>query len=209
MLSLADVLTDAISAQFPKLVSSPDSTQCCVSAEKGEQLRLEMRRLWEDNVIWTRVVIIDASAQLGDLQVAVQRLLRNLTEIGNLLRPFAGNLVSDQLIAALRDSQSIAMEMFNAARANDTAKLTDAKNRWLASVDAVLVVLGQMNPGLANTELRNLIRSNLDKTFSEAVSYFGGNYNQSIADYDAVILGVLRMADILSQGIVTQFPQKM
>jgi hypothetical protein len=48
----------------------------------------------------------------------------------------------------------------------------------------------------------------LDLTLDEAAHQLGGDYVQSIADYDAVHLAILEMSDYLSQGIIDQFPNQ-
>jgi len=36
----------------------------------------------------------------------------------------------------------------------------------------------------------------------------GGKFDQDIKDYDAIVDHILKMADILSSGIIAQFPAK-
>ncbi len=51
------------------------------------------------------------------------------------------------------------------------------------------------------------MKTHLDLTLQEAVDYLGGNYAASVADYENVHLQILGMADMLSKGIILQFPQ--
>jgi hypothetical protein len=53
-------------------------------------LRMDMRKLWEDHITWTRIFIISAVADLPDKDAATQRLLRNQVDIGNAIKPFYG-----------------------------------------------------------------------------------------------------------------------
>lgn len=47
-----------------------------------------MRKLWDDHITWTRVVIMDFAAGLPDLSFAEKRLLRNQTDIGDAIKPY-------------------------------------------------------------------------------------------------------------------------
>src|SRR5215211_2147607 len=49
-----------------------------------------MRKLWEDHITWTRLVIIGVFQDLPDLNESTQRLLQNQVDIGNAIKPFYG-----------------------------------------------------------------------------------------------------------------------
>src|SRR5687767_11226478 len=46
-----------------------------------DHFRSEMRKLWEDHVTWTRLVIISVAGDLPDLGATVDRLMRNQDDI--------------------------------------------------------------------------------------------------------------------------------
>jgi hypothetical protein len=52
------------------------------------------------------------------------------------------------------------------------------------------------------------MREHLDLTLTEAVDQLEGRYAESVAGYDKVHDAMLRMADMLSNGIISQFPEK-
>jgi len=52
-------------------------------------LRLGMRKLWEDHIVYTRNYIISALAGLGDADAVAQRLLKNQDDIGDAIKPFS------------------------------------------------------------------------------------------------------------------------
>ncbi len=142
ILDMADALTDAIAAQFPHKVSA---------ATPDEGPHVAIRALWEDHVMWTRVVIIDAIAHgdqcastLPDLDVALARLLRNQEDIGNALRPVIGDANADQLIALLEGHINIAAELVLAAKAHDAAHVRDAASRWYANAEQIAQLLAAM-----------------------------------------------------------------
>ena len=53
-----------------------------------------------------------------------------------------------------------------------------------------------------------MMKEHLDLTLAEAVDRLPGNFAADIADCDRVHLAILTMADMLSSGIVAQFPEK-
>src|SRR5215203_6838789 len=69
---------------------------------KGMVLHDAMRKLWEDHIIWTRVFIVSAAADLPDKAVATDRLFQNQVDIGNAIKPYYGNAAGDKLITLLK-----------------------------------------------------------------------------------------------------------
>jgi hypothetical protein len=48
----------------------------------------------------------------------------------------------------------------------------------------------------------------LELTTAEVVARLGANWDEDVAAYDAVHEHILHMADLLSDGIVAQFPKR-
>ncbi len=168
-----------------------------------------MRKLWEDHITWTRLVIIGVFEELPDLNPSVQRLLQNQVDIGNAVKPFYGEAAGDQLTALLTDHILIAAEILQAAKNGDTAALEDASERWYSNADDIAAFLNAANPDhWPFEEMQMMMREHLDPTLEEAVAYLNGDYEASIAAYDRIHLQALEMADMLSDGIIQQFPHR-
>jgi hypothetical protein len=96
-----------------------------------------------------------------------------------------------------------------AARAGDQAKLTDAQARWSRNGDDIAAVLNSVNPrfwklGALKAELRTHLRLTTD----EVVARLQGNWAADVAAYDRIHDHALHLADLLSSGVVRQFPQR-
>ena len=168
-----------------------------------------MRKLWEDHITWTRLVIVSLANDLPDTQPTVDRLLQNQVDIGDAIKPFYGEAAGDQLTALLKDHILIAAEIILAAKAGDTVAQNDAIARWYANADAIAEFLHSANPeNWPLDEMKAMMREHLDLTLQEAVAYLTGDHTGSIATYDQIHLQALAMADMLSDGIIRQFPNK-
>ena len=169
-----------------------------------------MRRLWEDHITWTRMFIVSAATEPGnlpDLGPTVDRLLANQTDIGNAIKPFYGNAAGDQLTALLRAHILTAAELVADAKAGDSAAVADASSRWYANADEIATFLSSANPASwPLADMKVMMKSHLDLTLKEAVARLEGRYADDIAAYDEVHAEILSMADMLSDGIVHQFP---
>ena len=179
------------------------------SAQSRSAFHDAMRKLWEDHVTWTRLYIVSAAAGLPDNKVTTDRLLQNQTDIGNAVAPFYGRAAGDKLTALLRTHILTAAELVTAAKAGDNAKMGDAKTRWYANANEIAAFLHGANPKkwpLAT--LQSAMKTHLDQTLNEATHRLHGDYAADARDYDAIVDHILAMADILSDGITSQFPSK-
>jgi hypothetical protein len=171
--------------------------------------RNAMRKLWEDHITWTRVFIIDAAADLPDKDAATQRLLQNQVDIGNAIKPYYGAAAGDKLTALLKEHITTAAEVVAAAKANDTAKMQDANKRWFANADAIAAFLSTANPkNWPSGEMTKMMHDHLNLTTNEVQARLKGDWPADIAAYDKVHEQILGMADMLSAGIINQFPKQ-
>ena len=168
-----------------------------------------MRRLWEDHIIWTRVFIISAAADLPDKAAATERLLQNQTDIGNAIKPYYGDAAGDKLTTLLKEHITTAAEIVTAAKAGDKAKQDDATKRWLANADQIADFLSNANPkNWPQEEMRKMMRDHLNLTTEEVVARLQKNWAADIAAFDKVHEQILHMADMLTAGIVKQHAEK-
>jgi hypothetical protein len=168
-----------------------------------------MRRLWVDHVTWTRLFIVSFAADVPDLQATTDRLLQNQVDIGNAVKPFYGEAAGDQLTALLTQHILTAADLLAAAKVGDTTAFDQAKTEWYANASQIATFLHDANPkNWPLDDLRSMMKTHLDLTLQEASDQLGGNYAASVAVYDDVETEILGMADMLSKGIIDQFPRK-
>jgi hypothetical protein len=177
--------------------------------QKQLVLRNEMRRLWEDHITWTRLAIISLTTDSPDTQATVGRLLQNQTDIGNAVKPFYGNAAGNELTKQLRTHILIAADVIAAAKAGDAAKLADAQARWAKNGDDIAAVLNRVNP--RNWKLAAMkaeLRTHLKLTTDEAVARLQRNWSADVAAYEKIHRHALHLSDVLSAGVIKQFPRR-
>jgi hypothetical protein len=173
-------------------------------------LRSDMRKLWEDHVVWTRLFIISALADLPDKQATTDRLLKNQVDIGNAIKPFYGDAAGNKLSALLKDHILIAADIVTDAKGNQTAKLEADKKRWVANADEIAMFLSNANPkNWPAADMKSMMREHLDVTTTELMARLNKNWAADVAAYEKVHEQILHMADMLTDGIAKQFPEKV
>lgn len=168
--------------------------------------RAAMRVLWEDHIVWTRMVIVDVIAGTPDTNAALTRLLNNQTDIGNAIKPFYGEAAGERLTSLLRDHILIAGRLLTTAKTGDATGFATAKADWYANADDIARFLASANSRWPLADLQEAMKTHLDTTLDEAVARLTGDWNADVAAYDRVHIHILHMADLLSDGIIAQFP---
>ena len=168
-----------------------------------------MRQLWEDHITWTRLYIVSAAAGLPDVTPTAERLLTNQRDIGDAIKPFYGDAAGAGLTALLRGHILTAAKLIGAAKSGDTAAVSSATAAWYANADSIATFLSFANPRQwPVATLRAAMKMHLDLTLQEATARLHGDWAADIAAYDAVHRHILQMADVLSDGIIKQFPSR-
>ena len=173
-----------------------------------------MRKLWEDHITYTRNVIISFELNdptpadvLPDLSTVVGRLLQNQVDIGNAIKPYYGEDAGNQLTALLKEHITGAAQVLTALKTNDEAGLQAAIAAWYANAHEIAVFLNSLNPRQWSlADMDQMMKDHLDATTAEAVARHQGDWQADVAAYDKVHEQILGMADMLSDGIIAQFP---
>jgi hypothetical protein len=193
---------------------APPAEAAKADGSKGERAAFhdEMRKLWEDHIVWTRQYIVSAATlgdDLPDIVPTADRLLANQDDIGDAFRPFYGDEVGDAVTSLLRDHILGAATLITAAKADDTDATEAARKAWYANADDIAAALSGLNPDAWEIDhMQAMMRVHLDRTLDEALARLQGRYADDIAAYEAVHADILEMADMLSDGIIEQFPGK-
>jgi hypothetical protein len=178
-------------------------------SQKELAFRSEMRRLWEDHITWTRLAIISLTTSSPDTDATVGRLLQNQTDIGNAIKPFYGRAAGNELTRLLRDHITIAAELVVAAKAGDQAATADAQARWQANADEIATFLNGANPRFWKLRaMKKMLADHLNLTTQEVLARLEARWADDVAIFDEIHHQALHMADMLSDGIVGQFPRR-
>ncbi|HYV27647.1 MAG TPA: hypothetical protein VFA77_08955 [Candidatus Eisenbacteria bacterium] len=184
-------------------------TETVLATSATTDFRNAVRKLWEDHVTWTRLYIVSAVAELPDKDATARRLLQNQADIGNAIKSFYGDAAGDKLTALLKDHILIAAEVIEGAKAGDTDRKDGATKRWYANADDIASFLTGANPrNWPLAEMRSMMHEHLDVTTGEVVARLKKDWTADISAYEKVHEQILKMADMLSSGIIEQFPAR-
>jgi len=146
---------------------------------------------------------------LPDLGTVVDRLFQNQVDIGDAIKPYYGTDAGNQLTTLLQEHITGAAAVLTALKTNDQAGLEAALDAWYANAHEIAVFLHNANPrNWPLAEMDQMMREHLDTTTAEAVARHQADWSADVPAYDRVHEVILEMADMLSDGIIAQFPDR-
>jgi hypothetical protein len=205
LIGLMVTLMVGISSAEPMKGKATGTTICNKSVI---DLRMSMRKLWEDHITYTRNYIISALSDLPDTGKIAERLLKNQDDIGEAIKPFYGNEAGNKLAGLLRDHIMVATEVVTAAKKGTQEEFLTANKKWEANAEEIAAFLSGANPNWPKQEMINSLYKHLTVTTGEVVSRLKKDWDGDISYYDKGHDHILMMADTLTNGIVKQFPGK-
>jgi len=163
------------------------------------------RKLWEDHIWWTRMVIIGIFDDLAGTGNYTERLIQNYEDMEDALMPFyeddakkLGDLIQKHLLIA-------AQILVEAKAGHDITALSDT---WYANANDIAMTMNDLNSKYwPLDEAKAMWKMHLDLTLEEAVKHLQKDWKGDVEAFDKVHLAALEMADFFSNGIIRQFPQ--
>jgi hypothetical protein len=178
------------------------------SMDAGCSLRVSLRRLWADHVIWTRQYIVAFAGGTPDAGAAANRLLKNQEHIGNAIVPFYGQAAGTQLTDLLKQHILIAVDLLNAAKAGDDAEFQRQDQKWSRNAEDIATFLSGANPHWPKADVLDLLSVHLKLTKDEAVARLTGKWDDDVVAFDDIFTEILTVSDTLAEGIMSQFPER-
>jgi len=96
-----------------------------------------MRKLWEDHIMYTRMVVVEIVANTTN-DATVARLLRNQDDIGNAIKPYYGDAAGNKLADLLKQHELLAGGVINAAKTGNSTAFDAAISSGLQTLIKLL-----------------------------------------------------------------------
>ena len=186
----ADMKTPA-GSEMRKQMSQ--NTTCIMPSE--ENLRLALRTLWNEHIVWTRLAIMSLASSQDDKDPVLNRLLKNYGDMANGLKLFYGNENGDNYGNLIKEHLLIAAELVEAAKAGNATAVTDADKRWHENADKIATFENTINPNLKLQDRKDMWDNHLNLTKTEAVAILTKDYPTSISTFDMIEQQAIMMAD--------------
>jgi hypothetical protein len=184
-------------------------TAATATSAEAVALHDEMRTLWEAHGAWTHMVIVSFAGDLPNLAAGEQVLLQNQVDIGNAVKPYYGTAAGDDLTRLLKAHILGAVAVLVAAKSGEKSKLAQAETEWFANGREIADFLHAADPRfLSRSAARRMMNIHLTQVIQQGVDELTGNYLADARAFAPYIRHILDMADMISSGIISQFPAR-
>lgn len=204
-LALVFSMTTAVISVQAKVGEEKESA--CLSP-KMVQLKGDMQKVWIDHTIWTRSYIVSAISNRQDQKDVLDRLLRNQQDIGDVIKPYYGEAAGNKLADVLREHILIAGKIVAAAKAGNQADVKKLEEDWHRNADDIAKFLSTANPNWQFKAMQDMLYTHLQLITEIVLDCLKGDWKADIAATDKNEIHMIHFANILTEGIVKQFPGK-
>ncbi len=172
------------------------------------ELNRNLRALWEQHVFWTRLTVNSIVDGLADVKPTTERLLRNPDDFAAAMAPLYGGAIAAAFAKLLRAHLTIAAELTTNLKNGNAQAAASDKKRWYANADQIADFLSKINPYWSKEQWQQMLYEHLGLLTEEVASRIARDYTRNIALADPIQAQALEMADIMTSGIVKQFPMQ-
>ena len=122
--------------------------------------------------------------------------------------PFYGEEAGHALTDLLKQHITIAVELIEAAKSGDKDKFAHADKQWDQNAAEIASFLSKANPNWPEKDVVDLLNQHLVLTKDEAVARLEQRWEDDIEAFDQIFTEILTVSDVLTAGIVKQFPER-
>lgn len=172
------------------------------------ELRIEMRRLWDDQLVFTRNFIISTLEMSPDQLPVTDAYLGHQTAIADAFTPYYGAEASRELALLLSTHAVITVELVRIIGEGNVEAVPRQRAHWVGSAQQIAGYLAELNPSWDATQLDLSLLTYLDLTMAEIAGRSIRNRDVELAAYERLRAHTTRLADFLSNGIIKQHPEE-
>ena len=177
----------------------------CISMNEVNLIK-RMNLVWEQHIMWTRMLLISIAENLKDFSATEARLLQNPRDIANVFERFYGKNVANVIEKLITEHLVIGEKLIFALKNKDQKAAADLNAKWYKNADEIAEAFSNFNPFYKRSDVQAMMYEHLRLTSNEVEERLAGNYVADIKAFDEVQKEVLGMAQYFVDGIVCQFP---
>jgi hypothetical protein len=191
----------------PEVIGQLNETDVVITPAEGN-FWLQMRTLWQENALWTRLAIVSGIQESEDRDVVLERLMRNYGDMAEAISPYFGNESADEYGDLIEGHLQKAIDFAAAAREKDSPTQEEVSDEWYENADETARFENSTIPKLSFIERRAMWFELINLTKNETVQVLDKDYAASIDTFDRIEEQASIMADSLAEGIIRQFPER-
>ena len=177
----------------------------CISMNEVNLIK-RMNLVWEQHIMWTRMLFISIAENLKDFSATEARLLQNPRDIANIFERFYGKNIANIIEKLITEHLAIGEKLIFALKNKEQKVAADLNAKWYKNADKIAEAFSNFNPFYKRSDVQAMMYEHLRLTSKEVEERLARNYVADIKAFDEVQKEVLGMAQYFVDGIICQFP---
>jgi hypothetical protein len=173
-----------------------------IFTNKIVQLKDKMRELWNDHVVFTRLLIVDNKGN----DATINRLLRNYKDMEMVFHVYYDEDTSSKIGDLLGSHLIVAKSYLDAIVTKNTMESTKQRQLWWDNGKKLAKMLAKTT-GMDDARIQVMMDDHLTFTEKQMVQRLNAQHTEELQTFDAIIIQANMMADALTEAIATQKPQ--
>ncbi len=195
---------------FPLTSFAQGSSGAVPLNSKTVDLRLALRGLWEEHIFWVRnVVLMTKLGNKSAAKAAEDQAVQNAKDISNAIVPYYGKDAGDKLFSLLAGHYGAIKEYMNADFSGKKDAKKAAMDKMLKNADEIATFLSSANPNWPKDAILGALKTHGGYHMTQIEQINAKNYAGEAKTWASMKTQIDQVADVLADGIVKQFPQKV
>lgn len=168
-----------------------------------EDLKAAMRKVWSEHSWYTVLTIFESvPVEQPDANIVITRLLRNPTDIKNLIQPFVGEAKATSVETVVANHLKLAAAALGALRSRNQVNITTAVNEFYAQGDLFASALHDLNPvKLPLDTTKAMIHQHNEYVVKIASARQGSKFEEEISTIDPYQKHMMMLADVITDAL--------
>lgn len=171
-------------------------------------LNKRLRVLWANHSIYDNLLILSIVYDLPILPMIEKRLLRNPTDFKEVLIPFYGEANASRFAHFLTNHINLGEDLFINLKRNDIERANIIERDLLANAEQISRFLASINSMWSQQEWYRLLANHVRLSRQLMEHYLNSSFDEAINLMEEDYANSLFMGDLMSEGIIKQFPKQ-
>ena len=164
-----------------------------------------IRRLWVDNVHWTRALTYSILFDQGDRDDIEARLRQNADDFATIFGQFYNQQTTNQLASLINNDLEGTIRLIEAYKSGDDQAIRRARAYLYANMNELASYLSRINRYWDMATLHAMLQEIINFVEHEIMFIHDGQFEESIMQHDELMNQVYKLSDELTYGIIKQF----
>lgn len=183
-------------------------SSAALAISNESNLRVQLNKLFVNNVIWERAYMAGVMSSTPDVSSIKDKIVANQQAIADAVRPYYGDQAATEMNDILKRKVAVIDNIIVAIKNNDQQKFAQAGQEWQQVIDQLATAISQTNDNIPKQSIVDYMNNHLVLVLKDMNAIAKKNSAEDMQAFDAMLDHALTMSEVLSSGIVMQFPDR-